>query len=70
MTVAEIKVMINEMNDADEVIFVGERMDRDGYPYEVSEEVIAIVPNGTEKIDVGYGIERYNRKNLKKYLTN
>lgn len=66
MTVAEIKAMINEMNDTDEVIFVGIRTDGDGYPYEMAESVIAIVPNGTEKIDVGYGIKRYNRKGVKK----
>lgn len=62
MTVAEIKTMINGMAENEEVIFVGRRTDRDGYPYETAENVIAIVPQGTKKVNVGSGIMRYERK--------
>lgn len=64
MTVAEIKAMINRMANNEEVIFVGEKMDRDGYPYEVAENVIAIVPKDTKKVNVGYGIMRYKREGV------
>ena len=61
MTVAEIKEMIKNMKDTDEVIFVKQTYDRDGYPYEVKENIVAIVKEGTEKVNVGYGIMRYKR---------
>ena len=61
MTVAEIKEMVKNMKDTDKVIFVKEALDRDGYPYEVKENIIAIVKEGTEKVDVGCGIKRYKR---------
>lgn len=60
-TVAEIKEMVKNMKDTDKVIFVKETMDRDGYPYEVQTNIIAIVKEGTEKVNVGCGIMRYKR---------
>jgi hypothetical protein len=64
MTVAEIKKAIANMKDTDEVIFVVERYDRDGFPFETDEEVIAIVPAGTERVTLEYGIKRYNREGV------
>lgn len=61
MTVAEIKEMIKNMKDTDNVIFVKQAYDRDGYPYDAKENIIAIVKEGTEKINVGHGIMRYKR---------
>jgi len=61
MTVVEIKEMIKNMKDTDKVIFVKETTDRDGYPYEVKENIVAIVKEGTEKVNVGCGIMRYKR---------
>ena len=61
MTVAEIKEMIKNMKDTDKVIFVKGTYDRDGYPYEVPANIIAIVKEGTEKVDVGCGVKRYKR---------
>jgi hypothetical protein len=53
--------MIKNMKDTDEVIFVKQAYDRDGYPYDAEVNIIAIVKEGTEKVNVGYGIMRYKR---------
>lgn len=60
-TVAEIKEMIKNMKDTDKVIFVKQAYDRDGYPYDAEVNIIAIVKEGTEKVNVGCGIMRYKR---------
>lgn len=61
MTVAKIKEMINNMADTDEVKFVTEEYDRDGFPYETVQKIIAIVPKSAERVNVGCGIMRYKR---------
>jgi hypothetical protein len=59
MTKRELMTMIANMRDDEEVNFVGEYIDRDGYPYDVFEtKVYKVVGENAKKVRKNYGIIR------------
>lgn len=64
MTVAEIKKAIAGMDDNEEVIFVEERLTREGSINEFAGDVIAIVSRDARLLKLGWGFERYEREGI------
>ena len=59
MTKAELLNMIKNYDDNDELMFVIEKTDRDGYPYDTTANVYKIVTPNAKRVIEKYGIARY-----------
>ena len=49
MTKRELMEMVKRFDDNDEILFVTRKLDRDGYPEDVTQDVYKIVKEGTPK---------------------
>lgn len=63
MTKFELMKMLENVNDNDELTFVVNAIDRDGYPYDTTAKVYKVL--GAEVVTVRgeYGISRLENKN-------
>ena len=60
MTKAELMRMIENLNDNEQVKFIAESFDRDGFPYDmVVTKVYKVVGENAKPIKKEYGIIRY-----------
>jgi len=59
MTKAELLKMVEKYNDNDELMFIEEYSDRDGFPAETTVEIDKIVRADAEYKRFEYGIYRY-----------
>ena len=58
MTKKELIEMLKDVNDNEEITFVTERIDRDGFPYDLPVNVYKVVGGETKTVTEKYGIER------------
>lgn len=59
MTKAELIKMLENYSDNTELMFIEERTDRDGYPFEIPTEIIKVVRKDLKPTRCEYGITRY-----------
>lgn len=59
MTKRELMEMLANIEDNEEIKFVVEEMDRDGYPYDTTAKVYRVVKANAQLVRGQYGIERY-----------
>lgn len=58
MTKKELVKMLENINDNDEITFVAEHSDRDGFPYDVPAGVYKVIGGKTKTVTGEYGIMR------------
>ena len=58
MTKKELIEMLKNVNDNEEITFVVERMDRDGFPYDATADVYKVIGGETKTVTEKYGITR------------
>lgn len=58
MTKTELIEMLKNVNDDEEITFVTEYMDRDGFPYDVSVNIYKVIGGKTKTVTEKYGITR------------
>lgn len=58
MTKRELIEMLKDVNDNEEITFVVERIDRDGFPYDLPVNVYKVVGGETKTVTEKYGITR------------
>ena len=58
MTKKELIEMLNNVNDNEEITFVAELIDRDGFPYDVPVKVYKVIGGETKTVTEKYGITR------------
>ena len=58
MTKKELIEMLKDVNDNEEITFVAERFDRDGFPYDATANVYKVIGGETKAITEKYGIRR------------
>ena len=58
MTKKEFIEMMKNVNDNEEITFVVERIDRDGFPYDAPVNIYKVIGGETKTVTEKYGIER------------
>lgn len=58
MTKRELVEMLENVNDNEEITFIADRMDRDGFPYDVPVSIYKVIGGETKTIFKEYGIMR------------
>lgn len=58
MTKKELIEMMKNVNDNEELTFVADRIDRDGFPYDVPVNIYKVIGGETKTVTEEYGITR------------
>lgn len=59
MTKKELIAMLNEVKDNEEITFIEERQDRDGFPYDGKVEIYKVLGGKIERVTKECGITRW-----------
>ena len=62
MTKAELMKMIENVDDNAELTFVANTLDRDGFPYDITEKIYKVLGGEVVRVRGEYGITRYENK--------
>ena len=58
MTKKELIEMLKNVNDNEKITFVADRIDRDGFPYDVPVRIYKVIGGETKTVTKEYGITR------------
>ena len=59
MTKAELIKMLERYDNNTELMFIEERIDRDGFPFEIPTDIVKVVRKDLKPTRCEYGITRY-----------
>ena len=58
MTKRELMEMLKDVNDNEEITFIKNRYDRDGFPFDTEEEIYKVIGGATKTVVEECGIKR------------
>lgn len=58
MTKRELMEMLKDVNDNEEITFVKNRYDRDGFPFDTEEDIYKVIGGTTKTVTEECGIKR------------